>query len=201
MKKPWKRRIIIIVAAVVVVLTVFGVLFYIEYSDEHEVIRLGQYRDLTVSSSGAESAEDALVTMIVQRTIFGRAMDRKVEEKYEDAMAYFESEAAYFQLALPDYIKKYYATDEKEFRDSVHSTAETTVKQAAVLHAIAEKENIELTNEEFEAMMPSLLETYGYTSEAEMAKAVDLQSVRDELFQEKVIDYLMTQNTVVSSGQ
>ena len=179
MKKPWKRRIIIIVAAVVVVLAVFGVLFYIEYSDEHEVIRLGQYRDLTVSSSSAESAE----------------------EKYEDAMAYFESESAYFQLALPDYIKKYYATDEKEFRDSVHSTAETTVKQAAVLHAIAEKENIELTNEEFEAMMPSLLETYGYTSEAEMAKAIDLQSVRDELFQEKVIDYLMTQNTVVSSGQ
>lgn len=201
MKKSKKRRILIVAAACLAVLAVFAVLVYLDYSGSHEVVKLGRYKGLTVSASGEDSPEDALVKAIVGRTIFGRALDRTIEEKYEDTMDYFAKEAEYFQVGLEELIEKYYNADPEEFRRTARSTTEETVKQTAVLHAIAEKENIELTDGEYEDAIPMLMAAHGYTDREQFLREIDVTALRDELLQEKVIYFLMEQNTVSEEGK
>ena len=106
------------------------------------IIRLGRYKGLTVEA-GDKSAEDALLDAIIEKTSFGRKLKFEVEEKYKNSMQVFEEEAKYYGLSLAGYLERYYGMGEDEFRKEVRSTTEITVRQSAVLQAVAEKEKIE----------------------------------------------------------
>ena len=202
MKKGKKKRTILIVAlACLAVMAVFAVLVYLDYSGSHEVVKLGRYKGLTVSASGTDTPGDAIVDDIADRTIFGRALKQTVEDKYNETMSYFEKEAEDFQISLKEHVEKYYNTDLEKFRESVRSTTEAAVKQSAVLHAIAEKENIEISDEDFEREIPMLMADHGYTDRSQFFREIDVTSLRDELLQEKVIDFLLEQNTVTDEGK
>ena len=192
-----KKKVLIIAIVCFAVLTLFGVLVFLDYSNSHEVVWLGKYKGLKVSSSGADSPEDALLGVIVQRTKFGSALDDKIEQKYDKTMKYFEDEAEYFKLSFAEYLKTYYQTDEEAFRKSVRSTAEEAAKQEAVLHAVAERESIQFTEEEFDAILPELMEAYGYTDETLFSRSYNFTELRDEQLLKKVTKYLMEQNTIV----
>ncbi len=192
-----KKKVLIIAIVCFAVLTLFGVLVFLDYSNSHEVVWLGKYKGLKVSSSGADSPEDALLKVIVQRTKFGSALDDKIEQKYDKTMKYFEDEAEYFKLGFAEYLKTYYQTDEEAFRKSVRDTAEETAKQEAVLRAVAERESIQFTEEEFDAILPELMESYGYTDETLFSRSYNFTELRDEQLLKKVTKYLMEQNTIV----
>ena len=129
------------------------------------------------------------------RTRFGRAIKEKAEEKYEEAMKVFASDAEYRQMSLSEYIEKYYQKTEEEFREDVRKTAAETVRQDEVIRAIAEKENIVITDAEFDLVLPDIMEAYGYSDKTQFSQDVDFEMLRDELLQEKVIEYLLTRNT------
>ena len=190
-----KRKIIIIVVACIVALAAFGVLLYLDYSNSHEVMKLGRYTGLTVTASAGKSAEEAIVEEIVNHSRFGRAMDRKIEEKYDEAMKHFTDEAEFYKLSLSAYLEKYFKTTEKEFRETVRKTAEETARETAVLLEIAKKENLVITDEEFRKKLPEVMESYGYTDEKQFAADVNFDSLREEMLQDKVREYLMTKNT------
>ena len=75
------------------------------------------------------------------------------------------------------------------------------MKQTAVLHAIAEKENIKISDEEYETALPMLMSAHGYTDRSQFLREIDVESLLDELLQEKVINYLLEQNTVTEEGK
>lgn len=190
-----KRRILVIGILCLAVLAVFSVLAYLDYSGSHTILRLGQYTGLSVTAADGKEPEDVLVDEIVRRTRFGRAIKKKAEEKYEEAMKVFASDAEYRQMSLSEYIEKYYQKTEEEFREDVRKTAAETVRQDEVIRAIAEKENIVITDAEFDLVLPDIMEAYGYSDKTQFSQDVDFEMLRDELLQEKVIEYLLTRNT------
>lgn len=190
-----KRRILVIGILCLAVLAVFSVLAYLDYSGSHTILRLGQYTGLSVTAADGKEPEDVLIDEIVRRTRFGRAIKKKAEEKYEEAMKVFASDAEYRQMSLSEYIEKYYQKTEEEFREDVRKTAAETVRQDEVIRAIAEKENIVITDAEFDLVLPDIMEAYGYSDKTQFSQDVDFEMLRDELLQEKVIEYLLTRNT------
>lgn len=190
-----KRRILVIGILCLSVLAVFSVLAYLDYSGSHTILRLGQYTGLSVTAADGKEPEDVLIDEIVRRTRFGRAIKKKAEEKYEEAMKVFASDAEYRQMSLSEYIEKYYQKTEEEFREDVRKTAAETVRQDEVIRAIAEKENIVITDAEFDLVLPDIMEAYGYSDKTQFSQDVDFEMLRDELLQEKVIEYLLTRNT------
>ena len=190
-----KRRILVIGILCLAVLAVFSVLAYLDYSGSHTILRLGQYTGLSVTAADGKEPEDALIDEIVRRTRFGRAIKKKAGEKYEEAMKVFASDAEYRQMSLSEYIEKYYQKTEEEFREDVRKTAAETVRQDDVIRAIAEKENIVITDAEFDLVLPDIMEAYGYSDKTQFSQDVDFEMLRDELLQEKVIEYLLTRNT------
>ena len=190
-----KRRILVIGILCLAVLAVFSVLAYLDYSGSHTILRLGQYTGLSVTAADGKEPEDVLIDEIVRRTRFGRAIKKKAEEKYEEAMKVFASDAEYRQMSLSEYIEKYYQKTEEEFREDVRKTAAETVRQDEVIRAIAEKENIVITDAEFDLVLPDIMEAYGYSDKTQFSQDVHFEMLRDELLQEKVIEYLLTRNT------
>ena len=192
-----RKKVLTIVIVCLAVLVVFGVLVLLDYSNSHEVVWLGKYKGLKVSAEGADSPEDALLRVIVQRTKFGNALDDKIDAKYDKTMKYFKDEAEYFKLDFAEYLKTYYQTDEEEFEKTIRSSSEDEAKQEAVLRAVAEKESIRFTEEELEAMLPELMEAYGYTDETLFSRAYNFADLREEQLFKKVTQYLMEQNTIM----
>lgn len=198
MKTSKKKWIVIGIVLTVVILTLVGVVLYLDYSDSHMVVRLGKYRGLNVDAKGKE-AEDAVTEAIVANTWFGSACDDQIELDYARSIKGFEMEAEYLKKDFETFTKDNYNMTEKEFRAMVKEATRDTIRQTAVLHAIAEKENITLSDAEFAKAMPYLMEAYGYTDEEEFATDVDLNELRDELLQEKVMAFLVTQNEIVGA--
>ena len=52
MKTSKKKWIVIGIVLTVVILTLVGVVLYLDYSDSHMVVRLGKYRGLNVDAKG-----------------------------------------------------------------------------------------------------------------------------------------------------
>lgn len=193
-KWGWKRFLILCIAIAALV-ALAGWLISRALREPVELEKLGKYLDLKVDAKGAE-AEDAIVKAVVERAKFGSKLDDRVEDEYRQSMDYFAREAEYFQMELGAYLQKNYGMDEKTFRKKVRATAEDTIKESLVLLAIAEKEHIEITSEEFEEAMPILMEAYGYSDRNKFIQDVDLEALRVELLQEKVIEFLLAHNTV-----
>ncbi|MBR5713133.1 MAG: hypothetical protein IKX54_06010 [Lachnospiraceae bacterium] len=197
MKWSWKR-FWIAAGIMIALLAICGWAVMRDYSNQHVVTKLAKYRGLTVDAEGKE-AEEAVTAAIVAKSKYGRALETETKKEYENSMFYFEQEAKYFKMTLDEYVQKNYAMDEASFRKKVRDAAEDTVKTNAVLKEIAKREEITFSDEEFAKTMPYIMEAYGYTDEEQMAKEVDLISVRDALFLEKVRAYLVEVNTVVNA--
>lgn len=195
-KGSGRKKVLAIVIACLAVLVVFAVFFSIDYSNSHDVIWLGKYKGLTVSADGAESPEAALVGVIVQRTKFGRALDQKMDERFDKTWKYFVDEATYFQMSFDAYLTTYYKTDEESFRKVVRESAEASVREEAVLLAIAERESITVTDEEFDSALPGLMEAAGYTDEIAFSRSVNYEDLRKQMLMERVTEFLMKENTV-----
>jgi len=200
MKLSRKYRIMIVVVLVLLVSAVIFFVLYRDYSDSHELLKLSGYTNLTIDAEGRE-AEDAIVDAIAAKSRFGRAFRTRVEKAYRESMAVFEKEAEYFRMELGAYIEQNYDMSEEEFRQEVRKTTEQEEKRSVVLHEIAEREKIVFTDEEFETVLPFLMEAYGYSDEQEFALNHDYKAFRDSFLQEKVLAYLVKNNTIVNAKQ
>ncbi len=190
-----KKKLLLLIPIILVTLVLIGLVLYLDFSGEHVIIRLGRYKGLTVEA-GSKSAQDAILDAIIDKTSFGRKLKFEVEEKYKNSMTVFEEEAKYYGLSLAGYLERYYGMDEDEFRKEVKATSEITVRQSAVLHAIAEKEKIEFTEAELDEAVPIIMEEYGYTDERQFYQEIDIATIRNELLEQKVIEFLLKENTV-----
>ncbi len=193
-----KKKAITLVCVAVAALILIGIVFWIDYRRNHEILKLGQYKDLDVDCGMAEP-EDAVAAAVVERTKFGPAMDKAIEAEFKKAIESYEAEAKQYNLTLSEYIDKFYERSEEQFREIVRSETEKTLKEEAVLKMIAEKENIEFSDRELDEALPMVMEAYGYWDMQAFYKNVDIESVRMNLLFEKVRSYLTEQNHILNA--
>ena len=107
-----------------------------------------------------------------------------------DALTDYNAEQ--YGLDRKDFIAQYYgAATEKELKLQLVDYAQTLVKQEMLVEYIADKEGINYTDEEADALKKNL-ETQGYTDESvqrDTGRTMD-QYVHIELLYEKVLDFL-----------
>ena len=90
----------------------------------------------------------------------------------------------------------YLGMDEKAFSDAVKKAAETTLKQELLLSAIAEKEQITVSDEDYQKGLSDYATRYGYASTDALLADFDEATVRVSLLMDKTLDFLETANHV-----
>ena len=104
--------------------------------------------------------------------------------------------AGMYGMDFGSFLSTYLGMDEKAFSDAVKKAAETTLKQELLLSAIAEKEQITVSDEDYQKGLSDYATRYGYASTDALLADFDEATVRVSLLMDKTLDFLETANHV-----
>lgn len=171
--------------------------------EEVDVTTADQYTDLvrtdlenSLEENIAKSKKDALWTEVVANCEIKEYPEEDVEKIVKDMEDWYTEYANYYGYEnLDDFITANSSTRE-EFDENAEKSAKEEVASRLVAEAIAEKEDLDLTDEEYKEGVTKYTKEYGYTSEDEFVEEQGEESIRVQLQREKVQDWLLDKNTL-----
>lgn len=95
------------------------------------------------------------------------------------------------------YVSAVYGGTEADYEATLKSQSEMMARRYIMLAAIAEKEGLSISNEEFDAQLALDASDYGYTNVEEYVAGIDVEAYKDYLLTAKVLEYL-EDNVVVN---
>lgn len=151
---------------------------------EYETGTLEELQRSNDEESNSMASYDALLAAMDNATIDGYP-----EELYnttrEELNASNQATAEMFGMEVSDLLGEDYDIDE--------ATLEM-VNEKLMVYAIADKENISVSEEDYQAYLDENLELYGYESQEEFEKDYPADSLKYDILYEKIMDFL-TANT------
>lgn len=171
--------------------------------EEVEVTTADQYTDLVRADLEADleetiskSKKDALWTEVVANCEIKEYPEEDVEEIIKDMEDWYTEYASYYGYeSLDDFITASGSTRE-EFDENAEKSAKEEIASRLVAEAIAEKEDLDLSDDEYNEGVTKYTKEYGYTSEDEFVEEQGEESIRVQLQREKVQDWLLDKNTL-----
>ena len=128
---------------------------------------------------------------LVDQVVAGMQADipaAMIESRIDDSVRDFEYRLSQQGLKLADYLK-YMGVSMDDFRSNFKENAEKQVKMRLALEAVAAKENIVASDEEFEAKVKELADQY--KMEVDQVKAVvNAEELKKDLGVNKAIDFI-----------
>jgi len=122
--------------------------------------------------------------------------NKMVEDELDKMFQNFAQSVSQQGMDIEDYLN-YIGTDESGWKEQNRESAENRTKSNLVLEAIAEKEGIEITDEEIEEQINEIAENNDQDPEqikAFLQMQGQLDSLKDGLKMQKTIDYLKENN-------
>ncbi len=118
--------------------------------------------------SQLSSLKDDIWTQLVEETEVLQYPEEELNAEIEDTVAYYEYIAEYYGYdSLADFLSECYSMEEDEFYEDVESYCQSIVKQEMMIYLIAQVEEIEVSDEEYNSYLQELLVAYGFEDEDE----------------------------------
>ena len=102
----------------------------------------------------------------------------------------YQQYADMYGMDFAAFLQTYMKMDQNTFSRQVQTAAQQTLKEEMLLKAVAEKENITVSDEEYEKGCESYAAQYGYDSADALKAAFDEPTIRISLLMDKTFDYL-----------
>ncbi len=116
--------------------------------------------------------------------------EEDVEAYLDEMMSEYETYAVAYGMELEDYLNNYLGVTEEQLREIFRESAEFRVQLTIAFHDVAEAEGLTVSDEEYDEMVNSLVETYGYENAEAVEAVYTEEKIRESLMQEKVIDLI-----------
>ena len=104
--------------------------------------------------------------------------------------------AASVGMTLSQYMMVYQGLDEEGYRAAFDEQGMLMAKKYIMYQAIADQEGLAPTEEEISKEVSALMTIYGYASEEELAKSVDMESFKEDLMRKKVVAFLIENGNI-----
>ena len=169
-----------------------------EVEDLGDLVDLTEYRGLTVAQEAGESRGDAIWRAVLEGS--------EVAEFPSPFLSYYESQTLTKYKLLADKADMSYTELLEALglaEEDVKNEAKDLAKAELVAMAIIEKESILLTNEEIDR----LFDRYAQKIAEELGKDVSYvkenlsDEVYDTMLRDKMIEFLITQNTFITENE
>ena len=141
------------------------------------------------------SIENEIIEQIMENTTFDKIPEELVAKYTENAAKNMEAAAAQFGYDVETYVMSLYGTDATTLTKQF---GENYAKQGLIFQAIANTENLNVSDEELETGLQEEATLYGASSVEEMLGDTDKEDYRDFYMFEKVIAFLVENTTVVT---
>ncbi len=173
----------------------YQALDYVKIDDEeYKKIHLSVYPPVDDSPEAQTEYLKNIDTMIMTQ-LFSLY---PVRELPEDLMNYtvgnltqtYREYARMYGMDFAAFLQTYLQEDESTFNAQVKKAADQTLKEEILLKAVAEKENITVSDEEYEQGCADYAVRYGYESADALRQAFDEPTIRISLLMDKTFGYL-----------
>lgn len=144
----------------------------------------------SVESTYENEVETALASTIMESSTFKDPPEEMVERFTQSIENSMNARAASLGMTLAQYMQLYQGLDEAGYRAAFDEQGKRMTKQYIMYQAIADKEGLMPTEEEIAGEISALMTIYGYASEEELEKSVDLESLKEDLMRKKVVAFL-----------
>lgn len=121
-----------------------------------------------------------------------------INEKINYLNQQIENEAKMYNVDVETYISQAMGIAMEDYEKTCAEYAAEISKESLVNQAIAETENITVTDDEIKEKMTEYIEQYGYESEEEFKKDRDMDQFKEYLLTDKVAQFLIDNAQIVS---
>ncbi|MDE6319853.1 MAG: hypothetical protein K2M22_09175, partial [Lachnospiraceae bacterium] len=143
-----------------------------------------------VQSSYDSEIESELASQIMENSTFQDPPEEMLKRFTESIEHNVSVRAASLNMTLAQYMQLYEGVDEAGYRALFAEEGLRMTKQYIMYQAIADREGLTPTKEEISEEITAMMTLYGYTSEEELKKNVDVEAVEEDLMRKKVVLFL-----------
>ena len=150
----------------------------------------------SAQSTYDNEVETALASAVMDNSTFKKVPEEMVERFTKSVENTMNARAASVGMTLAQYMQEYQNLDEAGFRAAFQENGERMAKQYIMYQAIADREGLAPTEEEIAGEISALMEVYGYASEEELRKSVDMEAFREDMMRKKVVAFLIENGNI-----
>lgn len=161
---------------------------------------VGNLYEQSLESTYENEVETALASTIMEGSTFKDPPEEMVERYINSIENSMSARAASLGMNLVQYMQLYQGLDEAGYRAAFDEQGLRMTKQYIMYQAIADREGLAPTEEEVAKETAALMTLYGYASEEELEKSVDLESLKEDLMRKKVVAFLKENGNVHEPG-
>ncbi|WP_138262174.1 trigger factor [[Clostridium] hylemonae] len=143
----------------------------------------------------AETAYNDNLSSAVWEAVLDKSKVKKypkkdVKEITDNLIQQYKDAAEYYQMDYDTFIQEQMGATVEEFEEQVNKAAKSSVKQTLVTKAIADKEKIKLSDDEYKKQLKKMAETYGYENADALKKAAEEDDLKEMALNNLVKDWL-----------
>lgn len=136
---------------------------------------------------------------VLENTEVKKYPEDEMNEMMDSLKEQYESAAEYYEMDFATFLQDQMGMTEEEFDEEAKSAVEATLKEKMVTEAIADKEKINYTEEEYEAELKELAELYGYEDVDSLLETADEDELKDYVLGNTVKNWLTDHCVQVAS--
>ncbi len=127
---------------------------------------------------------------VVENTEVSKYPEGEVEELCDETISQYKDMAEQMGVEYEDYLEQNGMTKE-DFEKQVEDMSKDHIKQTLIVEAIADKEKIELSDEEYEKQLAEMAKLYGYEDADALEDAVEEDDLKEVALYNLVVDWLV----------
>lgn len=174
-------------------------------SEESETVE--EYKEEVKANleEDAQSNYDSQLSQSVWQAVLDNTEVKKypedeVSEISDSLIEQYKSAAEYYGQEYEDFIQTQMGYSVEDFEEQVDEAAKASVKQTMVTTAIAEKEKIQLSDEEYEKQLEQMVEDYGYTDVDSLKESAEEEDLKEIALNNMVKEWLIEHCIQVASN-
>ena len=144
-----------------------------------------------------ETANAYLYQLISGNSTIDGYPEEVVTYEAELMKEYYQEYAAEYGMEFADFLASFLGMTEEQFEAQAVVYAQSAMAQELLMNAIAEKEQLELTDEEYAQEGKDFAAKYGYESLEDLEAAYGKDGVRYAIQQDKVMEFLRENNEII----
>ena len=142
-----------------------------------------------------QDVQTQLITMVTEAATVENLPQELIDKFYDVNINNMTYNAMMYGMDLESFVAAN-GMEYDAFLEDATAAAEISAKQAFVCLAIAQEENIVITDEELEQKIEENYAGYGYANVEDFKAAVDMEEYKDSLLLNKVVDFLQENATI-----
>ena len=156
-----------------------------EYRDEIRD-QIEENADMTAESEMAQAAWDALMENVEVKKYPQESEDKQIEQAKEQ----YVQLAELYGTTLEDLLETQFMTTEEEFNEMLKESAQESAAFDEAVKLIADKENLTLSDKEYEEKIAEYAKEYGMGVD-EYKEQIGEELLKNTILRETVVDYLI----------